>query len=168
MKYFVIILAAMIAASCSPQKQIMRLKAKGYLEETVNTTPPDTITEIQWDTVRVPILPDADTTEFILDLSQYELWGAPPVFASTELCEAVAEVSEGELVLIVEQKEANIPVPVENITQIIRDTVTIRTNVPTPIEPKNYSFFKSGFWILSGIILLLIIALTVILIRVFK
>jgi len=72
-KYFVIILAAMIAASCSPQKQIMRLKAKGYLEETVNTTPPDTITEIQWDTVRVPILPDADTTEFILDLSQYEL-----------------------------------------------------------------------------------------------
>jgi len=90
------------------------------------------------------------------------------VFASTELCEAVAEVSEGELVLIVEQKEANIPVPVENITQIIRDTVTIRTNVPTPIEPKNYSFFKSGFWILSGIILLLIIALTVILIRVFK
>jgi len=154
-----IVIIGLLFAGCSSSKQIARLQKKGYLLPSTDTIyvsgePKDT-------TITVYMEGDTVVKEVLLFMDG-EMPTIDPVEAETEFAHASAREEGGKIILTLTQKDAFFDHHLEDAIQV--DTIYIKDvlEVIKEVEPKNYSFFKSGFWILLGLTLFMILLLILI------
>ena len=147
------LLIALMLAGCSPVKQIAKLQEKGYLLPSSDTIyipgePRDT-------TITVYMEGDTVVKEVLLFI-EGEKVKMEPVEAETELAYARAEEIDGKIILTLEQKEAFFEHNLEGAIRV--DTVHIVDvlEVIKEVTPKNYPFYKSGFFIFLCLTLIMI------------
>ena len=146
-------LIALLVASCSPQKQIARLQMNGHLQMESDTI--FTPGEVRDTTITVYMEGDTVVKEVLLFVVDEEVQ-MEPVEAETEFAYARAEEVDGKIRLTLEQKESFYDFDIEGV--IRTDTVRI-TDVQIEYRdkiPKSHAFYKSGFFISIGLLLIFI------------
>lgn len=151
MRTVLIILSLVILAGCSPQRRLARLHER---------FPPDTITKIEYrdtiiyrDTTLFRYLP-GDTVVIIdsfaveVDLPYMELTRA------STLAEAKAWVQGRAMGLELIQKDSMFQFLLDSALVNNIDSIFILKEVPFPVEIKPNPFYKNGFFILAGLILI--------------
>lgn len=143
-----------MVAGCSPQKQIARLQVKGYLHMTSDTI--YTPGEMRDTTITVYMEGDTVVKETLIFM-EGEKVKMEPVEAETERSYAEAHREGDKIILTLIDKEGFFDHDLEGA--IRTDTIRI---VDIQIEyrdkiPKMFPFYKSGFFILLGLVLLTII-----------
>jgi len=157
MNKIIIICLALILASCSPQRRLARLLERHPLPETHDTLylPGETIYK---DTTITRYLP-GETVVF--DLLVDVPIDIPDTFliAETTLATALAHLKDNRLGLELIQKDSVFKFLLEKAIRENRDTVRIETvkEVPKLIPPN--PFWKNGFWVVGGLLVLMILLL---------
>ena len=142
-----ILFIVLLVAGCSPAKRIARLQYQGHLKLESDTIyvagePKDT-------TITVYMAGDTVVKEVLLFVEGEKI-EMEPAEVETELVYAEAHAEDNKIILTVIQKEALFEHNLEDA--IRRDTVRI-TEVQTEyVEtiPKMFPFYKSGFFISLG------------------
>ncbi len=148
-----IFIIALLAASCSPTKQIARLQRNGHLVMSSDTI--YTPGEVRDTTITVYMEGDTVVKEMLLFV-EGEKVEMEPVEAETELAYAEAHIEGNKIILTLEQKETFFEYNLENAIRV--DTIRI---VDVQIEyrdkiPKSHPFYKSGFFIFLSLTLIMI------------
>lgn len=151
MKRIFLLLTIVAMASCSPQRRLARLLDKYPQPERIDTVyiPGETIYK---DTTIYRTLPgETDTVEVYVDVP-IDLPDTS-ILAETELALAQAFLENNILRLELQQKEAKLRLKLDNAIRESRDTLKItEEKVVTVTEYKEKPFYKNGFFILSGLI----------------
>lgn len=159
MRSFIYILfIALLAASCSPAKQIARLQGKGYLLPSIDTI--YSPGEVRDTTITIYVEGDTVVKEVLLFV-EVESVEMEPVEVDTEFAHAKAHIENNKIILTLIQKEAFFEHNLEDV--IRRDTIYIKNIVEVikEVQPKSHTFYKSGFFILLGLIIIIIILLLI-------
>ena len=148
----VILLTILILISCSPQKRLIRLLDRHpYLMEEVSN---DTI--IYEDSLVVVEIP-GDTVWNFLEIYQLEEIPDTSLKATTEFAEASAGISSGKLWLELIQTDTMMVFQLDSVLVTRIDTVFSIIPVPEKIKPN--PFWKHGFFVLAGLVLISLILL---------
>lgn len=151
----VFILAIIILASCSPQKRLARLIEKYPIPETIDTLYlPGPI--FFKDTIITKYLPgETDTVEILItvpiDLPDTS------IHAATTLARATAYLDDNRLGLNLVQLDSLFQWKLDSAIQEHLDTVRIIKKIPYPVIEKAKPFYKNGFFILAGLVVLILL-----------
>ena len=148
---FLLILTIAILASCSPQRRLARLLDRFPLDSTIKIEYRDTI--IYKDTTLYKYLPgEADTVELYVDVPI----SLPDtvLLTRTSLAEATAYLQDNILGLRLVQFDSLFQWKLDSALRHDIDTLIIVKTIPFPVIEKAKPFYKNGFFILAGLILL--------------
>jgi hypothetical protein len=151
MKKFVLFLAIVILAGCSPTRRLARLLERYPIPEKIDTlyTPGKTIYR---DTTVYKYLPGEVSVESLyIDIPI----SIPDTFieAHTSTADAIAYLQDNVLGLQIIQYDTVIKWKIDSALVYHRDTVVITKDIPYPVIEKAKPFYKNGFFILAGLIL---------------
>ncbi len=160
------LLIALMVVGCSPQKRLGKLLLKYPIPPEITYTKGP----IEYkDTTIIKYLPGETITE-ILDLNDLlstvecpEIPDIKPVHAETSLASVDVWVDEGKLKVRLIQHDSIFQFHLDNAIRENSDTVWIDriVLVDVKVKPKDYSFYKSGFFIFLGLIIIIITLLLV-------
>lgn len=158
MKKLVLLLAIAILASCSPAKRLARLLEKYPQPVEIDTvyTPGKTIYK---DTTVFKFFPGEVSVESVyIDVPV----AIPDTFieAHTSTADAIAWIQNNELGLQLIQYDTLIQWKIDSAIRIHSDTIYIeKEQIVTVTEYKDRSFYKSGFFIFGGLVLVMLLLL---------
>jgi len=150
----VFILAMIILAGCSPSQRLARLLERYPLPETLDTLylPGETIYK---DTTVFKYLPgETDTVELYVDVP-VDLPDTTLV-SHTELATATVTLYNNVMSLWLTQHQALFQWKLDSVIQMHSDTVFIEKEIPVKEYIKPNSFWKHGFYILAGLIVIVL------------
>ena len=157
MKKFVLFLAIVILAGCSPTRRLARLLERYPMPEKIDTlyTPGKTIYR---DTTVYKYLPgevSVESTHIDVPIS------IPDTFieAHTSTADAIAYLQDNVLGLQIIQYDTVIQWKIDSALVYHRDTVVITKDIPYPVIEKAKPFYKNGFWVVGGLLVLMILLL---------
>jgi hypothetical protein len=165
---------AIILVSCSPQRRLIRLLEKNPELQVYDTVYMPGIIKYRDTVVKVKIPGDTvykESVEYI-----YEPWtdtgvwidpvsppflNIPPVVNEVELAYSKAWVDQNILKSLLIQKDSILKFKLDSVRRVSKDTLritnTIKYQVPTDPNP----FWRNGFFVLAGLILISLILLFV-------
>lgn len=146
-----LILSIVILAGCSPTKRLARLLERYPLAETHDTLylPGETVYK---DTTVFKYLPGEISSESIyIDVPI----SIPDTFieVKTSTAKAIAWLDSNELGLQVIQYDTVIQWKIDSALVYHTDTIIVIHDIPFPVVEKVKPFYKNGFFILAGLIL---------------
>jgi len=153
MKKLTFILIVLLLASCSPSKRLARLLEKYPQPERVDTVYTPGKTVYIDTTIYVQIPGETDTVEVLVDVP-IDLPDTT-IYASTLLANAKASLYNNILRLKLEQREKVLEFLLDSTIREHSDTLIVtKENVVTVTEYRDKPFYKSGFFILAGLIII--------------
>jgi hypothetical protein len=154
MRNFCILVLAVILAGCSPQKRLARLLERYPIRPTVDTFYKVGPT-IYRDTVVFRYVPGETVTQSIYIDVPVDI---PDTFMEVEssMATALAWLQSNELGLELHQKDSVFEFKLDSALQVNKDTVEVIRDMPYPVIEKAKPFYKIGFYILGGIVVLML------------
>jgi len=142
-------------AGCSPTKRLARLLEKYPLPVGVDTVYSDTT--IYKDTTVYVTLPG----EVVRDCIYIDVPVILPdtaIYLETSLAYSYVYLRENRVISLLYQRDSVLAVMLDSAIRTHSDTIKITevTTVPKYIQPKSFKFYRSGFFILSVLIVLTI------------
>lgn len=155
MRKFVLFLAIVILAGCSPTRRLARLLERYPLPEKIDTLylPGETVykdttiyRDVPGETVEVAVPVDVPVN--IPDTS---------ILAETTLARAEASLKDNVLSLKLEQLNQIYQFKLDSAIREHSDTIQIIKEIPFPVIEKAKPFYKNGFFILAALVVLLLV-----------
>ncbi|KKK86500.1 hypothetical protein LCGC14_2762630 [marine sediment metagenome] len=159
MRYIVVALIAVILVSCSPQRRLARLLERFPLDTTSVVEYRDT-TLYRDTTIYERILGDTIRRDIYIPI-EIDLPDTSLKLMST-LAEASAGIRSNTLWLELIQYDTVFQFILDSALVENIDTVFVTNNIPYPVVKKANPFYKNGFFILAGLILISLILLFVV------
>ena len=150
MKQLILLLSIVILAGCSVERRLARLHERYPIK-------PDTIVEThtvyETDTIQVQLPGDTVETEVKLEVP-IDLPDTT-IYAETDFAEASAGLFSNVLWLNLKHKDVAVPVEMDSvIVTVYQDRVI---NKPYPVIEKVGTFWRAGFLVLAGLVLISLI-----------
>ena len=155
MKYHVVVFfIVVVLAGCSPQRRLARLLERYPIQETSDTVY-NTIIAYR-DTVIFELIPGDTVCRDTIIPIQVDLPYTELKTRST-FAEATAWVLNNKLGLELIQYDTLFAFKLDSALVTNIDTVVITQVVPYPVVEKANPFWKNGFWVLAGVVLVIIL-----------
>lgn len=161
-----ILLITLLVAGCSPQKRLSRLLEKYPIPPEITYTQGpveyrDTI--IYREVLGETVIETWDMDDLLATIEFPEAAPIKPIHAETDLASVDAWVDEGKLKIRLIQNDSLFQFYLDNAIRESRDTIRIDRVIPVEVLviPKSYDFYKYGFFITLGILLLVIILMLI-------
>ena len=163
MKRIILLLLAVSLLGCSPQKRLARLLERYPIQPIVDTLYlPGPI--FFKDTIITKYLPgETDSVEILIPVP-FDIPDTS-IYAFTTLAHATARLEDNRLGLDLVQLDSLFQWKLDSAIREHSDTVMILKEVPYPVIKKAKPFYKNGFFILAGLILVGMILLFLFLFR---
>ena len=167
-----ILLITLLVAGCSPQKRLGRLLLKYPIPPEITYTPGPIEyrdTTIYRDVPGETIIKVLDLDDLLASIDCPEMPEIEPIHAETELASVDVWVDEGKLKMRLIQNDKLFQFYLDSAIRESRDTVWMDRVIPVEVKvkvvPKSHLFYKYGFFITLGI-LLIVIALMLVFLKI--